>query len=1693
MKSLFSLSLFLLFSSVFGQVLSDSGNEPGEAAIQPRTGRFIVKFSGYGSKKFKKRDGTADTGAFYTTLQSTGQSAEPALSFDSSVFHGASFDLTGATNKTLEEIRALPEVEKVWEAGLFTLPVEASSFTPGGNVVWNPHNDTNVNLLHSLGYDGKDVIVAIVDSGVDYTHPSLGGGFGPGYKIDKGYDLVGDEYDVGLPYVPDDDPFDCHGHGTHVSGIVGSNYELVPGVAPGATLRMYKVFGCSGSAYEDVIVAGMLQAYEEGADIISASLGSNAGFAETAFAMVATSIHEAGRLVTISAGNAGETGPFYTSSGGNGYGSLAIGSVSHKNYTGAYTVAHSSSGESREILYLSSDQREFALEGNHSAYWVEGTRDLSCTLPDSASPSSDDIVILPRGSCVWQIMDTVLIGRVNWVFYYNFEGSEWEVPDRSLYRDDQATGFALITYEDGQWLLEQHEQNFTVTYEFVHDYVPVALPKAAGSGAGGISYFSSFGPTLDARMKPEISAPAGGTIFSTWPVSQGSYATYSGTSMACPYIAGVGALFFQSRGGRRALGDEAANIARERIIASGDFVIASDGTENLASVAQQGAGLIDAFKVVEYTTTVSPPVLHLNDTDHFQSFHSVVISNQRDEAVTYQVVHQPGVTILSKGAGDAWVSRSPSYTSGEGNVAEATLSAETITVGAGGTATLSIIFVEPPLPAANTLPVYGGGILLVGDNGEMVKVTYMGVKGSIYASDTWEMQRDVPLMLSGYGGLVEEGHNYTFEDNTDIPQPYFNILWSTRELSIDLVERDWNETDWAYPFVPGLNKWVGSVRTRPSGLSDEIIDFPLYLYPRVADSSFTIVSSSVLANGTEIPSGQFKLLARALRTFGDRNNPNDWQIKTSPWFNILRDRDNPTITSSTTSTTTMSSTTTTTTTTTTAPASCEVTPLILQATMEGETYELYRFSDFLGMDLAGTNTNLDFALTGENYLQITTPGQSTVYYAAAHSNSNSLVYVYTASRVSGAWSHLVCQLQGGELVCTTGDKTELYYCGTSDGLLRHGPAIVDGCTSVTLGATANPDPRCGTSTSTTLTTLSTSSSTVLATTTTNPATSTMTTTTSASVMTTSTLAVISTTMFASTVSSTSQSSTTTYSTSSRVTSLATTESSTSSTALISTSTSTSTSDNPTSLTTASTSIISSLSAYTASGLPSSASLTSSTVSTLSSSILSSTLSSTGGSTPASPTTSGSTGTTTTFAGTSSIMGSSSAPATTSATSETSSQSTAGGISSSSTLATTTTSSNTGFHAIPSITSASSTGVTSSADAPVSSSTTTSHGVGVGPIGGTTSASSTGVTSATDVPVSSTTTSYIVSVGPIEGTTRSTLSTIHTSPVSETSTAASASATTSVPGTTSGSYTTWPAGSVSSSTMTSVTKTDDSLGLWNDWWSASTPSGGRIDSSPTSRVTDYLPSWDDWASTTSPFTDSLTGPLETGKPWPTSQKWTTSTIYTTTLTTITACPTTIPRCPVVSQTTTVSTIVISVTTTVCPVTLTSDILTATVSIGPAPTTGSEGESSNKWKEWSSVSVSTRTVTSPEVSSTAIESVPSAASTNANPAKSGETAAGSSKTVTVTNVAGIVTSANSHQSENAVVTSVVISPVLQNTVTSSKASGTSWATKTVAEIGTGTGTASRTGDMAQYTGAASQENVSSLVVGIISMMVVVAITW
>ncbi len=108
-----------------------------------------------------------------------------------------------------------------------TVPTNASF----GSMIGLPSAFTNT------PYRGDGYSVAVIDTGIDYNNPSLGGGFGAGHRVIAGWDFVNN----------DGDPMDDNGHGTHVAGIIGSSDATYSGIAPNVNLIALKVLDSSGS------------------------------------------------------------------------------------------------------------------------------------------------------------------------------------------------------------------------------------------------------------------------------------------------------------------------------------------------------------------------------------------------------------------------------------------------------------------------------------------------------------------------------------------------------------------------------------------------------------------------------------------------------------------------------------------------------------------------------------------------------------------------------------------------------------------------------------------------------------------------------------------------------------------------------------------------------------------------------------------------------------------------------------------------------------------------------------------------------------------------------------------------------------------------------------------------------------------------------------------------------------------------------------------------------------------------------------------------------------------------------------------------------------------------------------------------------------------------------------------------------
>jgi len=471
-----------------------------------------------------------------------------------------------------------------------------------------PGNATSVPYLgvpgvwEDLGFTGAEVEIAVIDTGIDYTHANFGGPgtveafeladandtalgdagdagiFGPGgsSKVEGGRDFVGDDYDAsgddGSPVPePDDDPLDCNGHGSHVAGSAagfgvladgttyGGTYDeathtnefnIGPGVAPEAVLYALRVFGCLGST--DVTVEAIDWAVDNDMDVINMSLGSSFGRRDDPSAVASTNAAASGVIVVTSAGNSGPS-QYITGSPGTGTGAISTAAVdSNETFDGV-------------VLDLSTDASITALSAN-GVVPPDGTVYNVVLLTDDPATADEDeslgcsveaftkagITDNPEDPPTLAVSRRDTCARVARAVFGQQAGAD------AVAMINNAAGYP--PFEGPITGNPDTGESFEVTIPFLGirgsdgDTLRAADEGTATTtgteidnpGFQGFASFSSGGPTNgDSFLKPDIAAP-GVSIASTGVGTGNKAAVISGTSMASPHIAGVAALVRQA-------------------------------------------------------------------------------------------------------------------------------------------------------------------------------------------------------------------------------------------------------------------------------------------------------------------------------------------------------------------------------------------------------------------------------------------------------------------------------------------------------------------------------------------------------------------------------------------------------------------------------------------------------------------------------------------------------------------------------------------------------------------------------------------------------------------------------------------------------------------------------------------------------------------------------------------------------------------------------------------------------------------------------------------------------------------------------------------------------------------------------------------------------------------------------------------
>lgn len=624
----------------------------------------------------------------------------------------------------LEEIRQLPGVAAAYAAPVFKVaPDMPTTMTELGG------------LENTSGYQGEGMVIAIVDSGLEISHPLFtqapttpalakndlenvlasknlkaeekksGITASQVYKTAKvpfAFDYADNDLDVA--------PNGAGDHGTHVAGIAAANAGVVAdvvGVAPQAQILAMKVFSSSGSngaTWADILAAAD-DAVALGADVINMSLGSTCGFStpegEEGVAEVLKNIASSGVMLSISAGNeysaalGTRIGKGHALTQNPDYGTVA----SPSSYSQPLSIASVEKADSIDSCYLTVGERKVAFNDTVEDKTVENVKDDSpsfrslagkeleyVVVPNAGETTDYDglnvkgkIALVSRGSVEYNVKKNAAkeADAIGILVYNNEPGMLY------MQMDNYDLPSAFISQADGKALAAVAEGNRKLT-------VSASYGKVDNPTSGEMSDFSSWGVTPELTLKPDLTAPGDNIKSAT---TGGGYTTKSGTSMSAPFVSGAMALVKQCVEQKNYAFTETnkANLVSNLLMSTADLVMA--GTAPY-SPRKQGAGSVNiaaATSTKAYLTAVDGgrPKVELGDDAQKTGKYEVKfeVHNLTNEELTYTVggyiqTDAQEVTKQIEGEDVHQVTELP-YLLGK-------IDAKTVTVAGGETETVSV-------------------------------------------------------------------------------------------------------------------------------------------------------------------------------------------------------------------------------------------------------------------------------------------------------------------------------------------------------------------------------------------------------------------------------------------------------------------------------------------------------------------------------------------------------------------------------------------------------------------------------------------------------------------------------------------------------------------------------------------------------------------------------------------------------------------------------------------------------------------------------------------------------------------------------------------------------------------------------------------------------------------------------------------
>ena len=594
--------------------------------------------------------------------------------------------------------------------------------------------DTGIFNSADFAYDGTGIVVAVLDTGLDYYHSAFSlsnftadrGKLGltfeevaalvddtkaaelvPGLTASDVY--VNEKVPFAFDYADhDSDVYPINSdHGTHVSGIIAGKDDTITGVAPNAQLVEMKIFSdVMESAYATWILDALEDCAVLGVDVINMSIGTPCGFSRENDKEFLRGVYERIRQQGVSMVVAASNN--YNST----YGSEKNGNLGLTSNPDSATVGSPSTYEGvMAVASVSGVKTPYMLHNGKIIYFTESVDRISeekifvdellpegtdsmeleyVTVP-GAGRSADytgmdvtgKIVLVARGSSTFEEKANVAKekGAAGLIIYNNVSG------DIKMNVGDTQLPVCSISQDDGEALASAGSGKLKIS-------------RSQTSGPF-MSDFSSWGPAPDLSIKPEITAH-GGSIYSAVPGQ--SYDRISGTSMACPNISGITALL------RQYVKENFPDIANDPVkvtamvnqlmMSTADILYGKNGLPY--SVRKQGAGLANLYSSAATTayiqtksangTIMNKTKLELGDDPQKTGVYklSFTVVNFGKTDLTYEI----STLVMTEGVSDTKTAHGETTVTEEGFILEGAgveiSSGNKLTVAAGSSADVTV-------------------------------------------------------------------------------------------------------------------------------------------------------------------------------------------------------------------------------------------------------------------------------------------------------------------------------------------------------------------------------------------------------------------------------------------------------------------------------------------------------------------------------------------------------------------------------------------------------------------------------------------------------------------------------------------------------------------------------------------------------------------------------------------------------------------------------------------------------------------------------------------------------------------------------------------------------------------------------------------------------------------------------------------